>query len=129
MRPTKPELQPYEHDIKGAAKTFNITEQTVRRWLKYYNIYHPRNNYGPKHIHKNIISEIRKIARTDKYTQKELGSKFGLSQAMIGRIINEISHHTDLHLGANSDLQVGYNYQCYETKTEPSTNSHGPTLS
>ena len=129
MKPTKPELQPYEYDIKGAVQTFNVTEQTIRRWLKHYHLYHPRTNYGPKHVHKSTINEIRKIAKTDKYTQKELGQKYGLSQAMIGRIINEIAHHTDLCLGVNSDLQIGYNYQCYETKTARNTNSHGPTLS
>jgi len=129
MRPTKTDLQPYENDIKGATQTFHVTEQTVRRWLKHYNLYHPRTNYGPKHLHKSIINEIKKLARTDKYTQKELGSKFGLTQAMIGRIVNGISHHTDLSLGVNSDLQIGYNYQCFETKTEPDTNSHGPILS
>jgi hypothetical protein len=129
MRPNKTELQPYENDIKGAAKAYNVTEQTVRRWLKHYHLYHPRNNFGPKHVHKSIVNEIKKLARTDKYTQKELGIKFGLSQAMIGRIINEIAHHKDLRLGADSELKVGYNYECYETKTELNTNSHGPTLS
>jgi len=108
MRPSKEELYNYQTDIKGAATYFQVTEQTIRRWLKYYKIYFPKQNYGPKKISKSIIQEIRKLHHT--YTQKKLGEKFGLTQAMIGRIINNISHKTDIHFGANANLQVGYKY-------------------
>jgi len=106
MRPSKEELEPYGQDIKAAAKAFNVTEQTVRRWLKHYGLYHPRRNFGPKHIPKKLVNEIRMLAETDKYTQKELGERFGLSQAMIGRIINNDAHHHDLHFGVRSQAKV-----------------------
>ena len=107
MKPSKEELIKYQ-GIKNAAEHFQVTEQTVRRWLKHYGIYHPKKNYGPKKITKSIIQEIRKLHHD--YTQKKLGEKFGLTQAMIGRITNNISHKTDIHFGANAGLQVGYKY-------------------
>jgi hypothetical protein len=108
MRPPKEEL--IKFDIKKSAEHFQVTEQTVRRWLKHYGIYHPKQNYGPKKITKNIVQEIRKLYGLDNYTQKKLGDKFGLTQAMIGRIINNTSHRIDIHFGANAGLQVGYKY-------------------
>ena len=106
MRPTKKEILVYQHDIKSIAQEYNVTEQTVRRWLIFYEIYQPRKGYGSKNIPHNTVVEIRKLA--DRYTQKELGLRFGLSQAMIGRIINNVSHRIDIRFGANAEIKVGF---------------------
>ena len=106
MKPTKNELIQFQHDIKSMAQFFDVTEQTVRRWLKYYDLYQPKENYGPKKIPHTTIIEIRKLA--DKYTQKELGKRYNLSQAMIGRIINNLAHPVDIRFTASAYVEIGF---------------------
>jgi DNA-directed RNA polymerase specialized sigma subunit len=47
---------------------------------------------------------MRKLS--SKYTQKELGKMYGISQAMAGRIINNIVHTIDVHISGSAEVRI-----------------------
>jgi len=102
MKPTKETLYPFRKDIRNAANYFGVTEQTIRRWLKYYEIYEPKRNYGPNKLTAQDKIVIRKLYFSDKHTQQEIADKFEISQTMVGKIVNK--YHSDIHFGANAEI-------------------------
>jgi len=103
MKPTKNELLPYIADLGSAAKRFNKSERTVRRWLKEYELWVPRENYGPGKL-KEHAKAIRALDATGKYTQMNLAEMFGVTQAAIGRVLNNIYYKTMIQITGEADV-------------------------
>lgn len=102
---TKKDLLPFKHDIEGAAKTFGVSERTIRRWLKKLDIYEPREGYGPGKVDIERAAEIRRLYE-EGHTQAELGKMYGITQAMIGRIVNNLAYRVDLRLTGSADHRL-----------------------
>jgi DeoR/GlpR family transcriptional regulator of sugar metabolism len=105
MKPTKKELLPYSSDLKKAAKRFNKSERTIRRWLKEAKIYSPKENFGPGKLNQEQAVKIRNLDATGEYTQMELADMFEVTQATIGRVLNNIYYKTMLHITGNADAK------------------------
>ena len=90
MKPSKEDLVPYIHDKKTATKIYNVSEKTVIRWLKSYNIYE-HGHYGRGKIGKENAITIR-----DKHihgvSMKDLAQEYKVSFAAISRVIHGITY-------------------------------------
>ena len=85
---TKEELEKFAGNIKAAAIEFNVSERTIRRWLKSVGLYQPQTKYNPGKINAQQIKEICYLYNALDLTQQEIANKYKISQAMVGRIIN-----------------------------------------
>jgi len=100
MKPSREELEKYQNNLAGGAGAFGVSERTIRRWLDAEGLYRPTEGYGPNKLTEKQVEEIRRLHIQKKYTQAQLGKRFGVTQATIGRILNNIYHKkTDLKLG------------------------------
>lgn len=102
MKPTKEELNKYSIDI--AAKKYCVSTRTIRRWLEGYKIYHPRKGYGPGKLDMKKAAEIRRLYRSE-FTQTQLADMFGVTQAMICKIINNTAYRVDLTLSGKAIIR------------------------
>lgn len=87
MIPTKESLIPYINNRKEAAKFFNVTEKTIINWMKKYEIYNPKKNYGCNKLNAEKAIEIRKLYENG-CKIKEISKKYSVTFATISRIIN-----------------------------------------
>jgi len=100
VKPNKEELEKFQNDLAGGAKAFDVSERTIRRWLEAEGLYRPMEGYGPNKLTPKQVDDIRHLHTVKKYTQSQLGKRFGVTQATIGRIINNIYHK-------KADLKIG----------------------
>lgn len=109
MKVTYEELLPYVNNLIEASIKFNKSERTIRRWMKKYGIYFPKEQYRPGKIDKKKADEIRRLERSSELTQKEIGEIYGISQAMVGKIINNQAHITNLKIGGEANAKLTKN--------------------
>ena len=76
-----------------------------------------RAKRGPKHLETKVVQKIRALYDTDEFTQKELASKFGLSQSTICKIVNKYIHKNVpminipmISIGGTAEVKVGYRH-------------------
>lgn len=69
-----------------------------------------REGWGRWKLNKHLARRIRQLYDTDNYTQARLAEMFGVTQGMIGRIINNKAY-VERYLGiqGGADVQVSYN--------------------
>lgn len=103
--PTKEDLVRYGKDYKSAATFYRVSERTIRRWMVNMEIYKPKDGYKPGKLNQSIARQIRVLYDTDKYTQTALAEKFKVTQAIIGRIINNLIYKTELKLGGTAEVK------------------------
>lgn len=103
LKPHREDLAKYAKDIKGAALKWDVSERTVRRWLQSYDLYSPRKGYGPGKLDKNKVSKIRELIET--HTQVEIAKMFGVSQATVGRVVNNITHSVNMKLKGRAEAK------------------------
>jgi transposase len=90
VRPSKEELT--EHPCRQeASQYFQVTERTIIRWLKHYNLYTPTENYGCNKLNMEIAREIRHSYKAG-MTMKELAKKYEVTISTISRIIHKINY-------------------------------------
>lgn len=95
--------------IKQIAERFDCDPTTIHRWKREYGLTQPTWKKGK--LTKLQARKIRELYNTDEYTQKELGKMFGVSQGMIGRIINNKAHpDRSIGFGGRADVTVNYNF-------------------
>jgi predicted XRE-type DNA-binding protein len=82
--------------IKEIIELFGVCERTARRWQQKLDEYHPNERYCPGKINKKIAVEIRGLDRSGNYTQKKLAEIYGISQPMIGKIVNNLAYRTGI---------------------------------
>jgi transposase len=107
MIPEKKELLPYVKKRKEAAEHFNVTERTIVNWMKKYNIYKPKKNYGCNKLNLEKAKEIRSLYKNGKKI-KELSKKYKVTIATISRIINNIVYKENMEHDT-ADVTVIYN--------------------
>lgn len=97
------ELLPFKDNIALAAQKFGKSERTIRRWFQSYGIYSPQKKYVPGKVDKRKAAQIRRLERLeDCLTQKAIGEMFGISQSMVGKILNNQAHKTNLEIGGSA---------------------------
>jgi transposase len=89
MIPEKKELISFINDRKTAAAKFNVTEKTIINWMKKYDIYKPKKNYGCNKLNFEKAMEIRTLHKKGD-SIKQLSSKYNVTFATISRIINNL---------------------------------------
>lgn len=89
MIPSKKDLVPYIENRKEAAKIFGVTEKTIINWMKKYDVYKAKENYGCGKLNMEKAKEIRKLYNND-VTIKELSLMYKVTFATISRIINNL---------------------------------------
>ena len=109
-KPNKEELACFSCDIKSAAEKWEVSERTIRRWLQAENLYKPRKGFGPGKLKNKEIEEIRRLKSS--YTQAQLGKMFNVSQAMVGRIVNNISHPVDMKIRGFATVRTIVSEKC-----------------
>ena len=77
-----------DHSRKQIANKYEVSVRTVARLLAGHRLFYSR----PKKLTFEDATKIRELYLTDRYTQKELGEMFGVTQALIGRILNNLIH-------------------------------------
>jgi hypothetical protein len=86
-------LNDFGNDYESAAKYFEVSTRTIRRWKQKEGTYQPKPGYGPNKLSKDQVKKIKSLG--DSYNQTQLAKMFGVTQAMIGRILNNVSHKSD----------------------------------
>lgn len=104
MKPTKKQLLSYVGNFKSAAKKFDVSERTIRRWMKEHDIYEPKIGFGPSKLDKRKAAKIRKLDACGKYTQTELAKMFNVTQATIGRILNNIYYKVPFTIQGSANI-------------------------
>lgn len=84
-----------------------ISQRTLSRLLSKYGLV--RKNYGPKKLTDTQIYNIREIYNSGNKTQKTLSEIFGISQAMVCKIVNQAPVKNPL-LGGAADVKLGYKF-------------------
>lgn len=65
----------------------------------------------PKQIDKTIVNEIREIYLTGEITQKQIASRFNLSQSTVCKIINNNIHkYSSIDICGEAEVKMGYRY-------------------
>lgn len=103
LKPNREELADYAENIKAGAVKFKVCERTIRRWLKSEGLYKPKKGYGPGKLDKEKVLKIRQLIKT--YTQVEIAKMFGVSQATVGRVVNNISHSTNIKIKGKAETK------------------------
>ena len=104
----KEELICYKNNYKDAAIFYRVSERTIRRWMKTFGIYKPKEGYHPGKLDIMIARKIRELYNTDKYTQAALAKKFEVSQGTIGKIVNNVIYRADLLIGGTAEVNYGF---------------------
>jgi len=104
--PPKEDLKVFANDLQKAAETYGKSERTIRRWLEKYNLYKPKKNFGARKLNIKKARKIRALYDTDQYTQKALGKMFGVTQSMIGRIVNNLAYKINFRFGGEAEVYV-----------------------
>lgn len=106
MYPTKEEFENWS-DRMIAAK-YACSVRTVQRWRKKLSLKRP--GWGPGKL-RGKAREIRLLYNEDKHTQEQLARMFGVSQAAIGRIVNNLSYPERSLGGLSGECPVVVEYR------------------
>jgi DNA-binding transcriptional regulator LsrR (DeoR family) len=95
---------------KDICEHFKISERTLDRIIKDNHL--TKLNYGPKNLSMQTISDIRNLHQTGKYKQKDIASKFNISQSLVSKIVNNQVHKGPkcLKVSGQASVKVGYKY-------------------
>ena len=104
-KPDRLTLLPYQNHLSEAAKRFDVSERTIRRWLDEFGLYHPKKGWGRGKLNQDQVCEIRELYQQEKCTQAQLAEMFNVTQAMICRIVNNVSHRTALRLSGSAEYR------------------------
>lgn len=105
MIPRKEELLPYVDDRKEAAKIFDVSEKTVSNWMKKYDLYVPKENFGCGKLDLKKAAEIRKLHR-DGAKMKELAAMYDVTFATISRVVHNLIYRKTI---GTAEITVVYN--------------------
>lgn len=105
MKPSKQELLSYVHKREEAVEKFGVSQKTILRWLKNYNIYE-HGQYGRGKLNQNKAQEIRQQHR-EGASIKNLAQKRQVTFSTISRIVHNITYKETSVNGAK--ISVVYN--------------------
>lgn len=110
MIPTKDDLKPYLNNRKLACEKYNVSEKTIINWLKRYDLYEPRENYGCNKLNLDKAIEIRKLHKSG-VKMKDLASQYKVTFATISRIVHNLIYK---EFKNTADISVVYNVTSLE---------------
>lgn len=95
---------------KDICEHFQISERTLDRLIKDHDL--TKINYGPKKLCKQTISDIKNLHQLGQLTQKEIASKFNISQSMVSKIVNNQVHKNakSIKISGSASVKIGYKY-------------------
>ncbi len=73
--------------------------KTIQRWRKRLGVSLKNEGWGPGKLDMQKAKTIRRMYNEGTYTQQELGQLFGVSQALIGRIVNNLVYKEKANIG------------------------------
>jgi DNA invertase Pin-like site-specific DNA recombinase len=88
MRPSEAEFD--EYNDKALSERYLCSVRTIQRWRRKASV--KRVGWGPCKLDMEKAREIRHLYDYKKMTQSALAVLYGVSQAAIGRIINNITY-------------------------------------
>jgi len=91
---------------KEICEYYDIKIPTLNVVLRRYKLTNKNNGKGKLNLEK--AKEIRRLYKTDEWTQQALADKFNVSLAMIWKVVNNQSYITDMDFGGKSELKIGY---------------------
>lgn len=104
--PELADLLPYVSNRAEAVQKFQVTEKTIIRWMKQYEIYQPIRNCVSKKLNFELAQQIRELHKTGK-TINELSTQFKVTPSAIGRAVHGITYKEGREV---ADVQVIYNH-------------------
>ena len=90
MKPSKESLLPYIHNRKEAAENFGVSDKTILRWLKGYNIYE-HGQYGRSKLDSAKACDIRKKHHKG-VSIKKLAEEYKVTFSTISRVVSHITY-------------------------------------
>jgi hypothetical protein len=89
MAPKKEDLIPHINNRKEAAKFFDVTEKTIVNWMKKYDLYSPKDNFGCNKLNFEKALKIRELYKNGAKI-KDLSKSYNVTFATISRIIHNL---------------------------------------
>ena len=123
MIPDKQSLIPYIENRREAAEKFKVTEKTITNWLKRYDLYKPKQNFGCNKLNFEKAVEIRQLYK-EGTSIKFLASKYKVTFATISRIINNLIYKEKTSNMATINViynleQINEQKACLKASTPP----------
>jgi hypothetical protein len=110
MRQSKEAILPFVDDRKSGAKYFGVSERTFIRWMDFYGLYEPRENYGNYKLSPEDIDEIRRL-HAEGVAMKELAKRYCVTISSISRVIHKVTHKVQKEMAI---VSVIYNVRSSE---------------
>jgi len=88
MRPSKEKLIEFK-TLEEVAQNFDVSLRTARRWMESYDLFHPKENFGPNKINSRKAEQIR-VRNLKGETPKDLAQEFRISLTNVYRIISKV---------------------------------------
>ncbi len=85
-------------------KELEISSRTLDRLISKFNL--TRNNFGRKNLTLETVNSIRTTYNFGSITQKQLADMFKISQSLVSKILNNISHRSLSHLKVSGEAKV-----------------------
>lgn len=96
-----------EFNDKTLAEKYSCSVRTVQRWRSKLRLKRP--GWGPGKLDMEKAREIRHLYYQNNLTQKDLAGMYGVSQAAIGRVVNNISYpEKNVGISGTSPCVVSY---------------------
>lgn len=99
-----------KHNRLHICEQFNLSSRTLDRIIKENKL--TKENFGPKNLKEKQIIDIKKFYSQKKYKQIEIAKKFGISQSLVSKIINNKSHKDtpNIELTGQASIRIGFKY-------------------
>lgn len=105
MIPRKEDLLPYVDNRKSAADKFDVSEKTIVNWLKRYDLYKAKPNFGCGKLDMDKALTIRRLYK-EGVAMRSLAKQYGVTVATISRVVNNVIY---VQIKEVAEVSVVYN--------------------
>lgn len=107
--PSREELEGLinQFPLEKVAEIYNISERTVSRWIKRYDL--PKRSYK---LDLYKATKIRRLYFVDGLSLQEIAKLYNVTHTTIGRIVNDIIYKDEnlMSIKGNGVIRVSYRY-------------------
>lgn len=93
---------------EAICKQCQISPRTLDRIIRDYKL--TRSNFGPKRLTKSTARTIRELYSQGNFTQTQIAEKFGVSQALVCKIVNKCIHRNTSSLVFRGEAKARMSY-------------------